>query len=241
MTAPDSTRSVRRRLVPHAGIRVQLVAAALLWLVGTSILLVRGVMYIVAPEEYARFGYWIVLIALVAVAIGLVKARFILIKYANKAVLRIRTRGHASFFGLFAPSSWLFIVVMMGGGVLLRQSALVDSWWGRTLLGIVYIAVGTALAIADVVFWRAVLAPGPRRVRDVDGAAAAGGDGRAQQRLSGARSTGFAPAPAAILEASPFWGMSTEENSDGFIDHMVPDPRDRHGAGEEVLRDDLRL
>ena len=163
MTAPDSTRSVRRRLVPHVGIRVQLVAAALLWLVGTSILLVRGVMYIVAPEEYARFGYWIVLIALVAVAIGIIKARFILIKYANKAVLRIRTRGHASFFGLFAPSSWLFIVVMMGGGVLLRQSALVDSWWGRTLLGIVYIAVGTALAIADVVFWRAAVSPAAGR------------------------------------------------------------------------------
>ena len=163
MTAPDSTRSVRRRLVPHAGIRVQLVAAALLWLVGTSILLVRGVMYIVAPEEYARFGYWIVLIALVAVAIGLIKARFILIKYANKAVLRIRTRGHASFFGLFAPSSWLFVVVMMGGGVLLRQSALVDSWWGRTFLGIVYIAVGTALAIADAIFWRAALGPAAGR------------------------------------------------------------------------------
>ena len=161
MTGPDSGRPGRRRLVPHAGIRVQLLAAALMWLVGTSILLVRGVMYIVAPDEYERFGYWVVLIALVAVAIGLVKARLILIRYANKAVTRIRTRGHASFFGLFAPSSWVFIIVMMGGGVLLRHSALVDYWWGRTFLGILYVAVGTALAIADVVFWRAVLAPVP--------------------------------------------------------------------------------
>jgi len=159
MTGPDSSRAGRRKLVPHAGVRVQLVAAALLWLVGTSILLIRGVMYIVAPDEFERFGWWIVLFALVAVTIGLVKARLILIRYANKAVTRIRTRGHASFFGLFAPSSWLFILVMMGGGVLLRHSALVDYWWGRTFLGILYVAVGTALAIADVVFWRAVLAP----------------------------------------------------------------------------------
>ena len=159
MTGPDAGRSGRRRLVPHAGIRVQLVAAALMWLVGTSILLVRGVMYIVAPDEFERFGWWIVLFALVAVAIGLVKARLILIRYAKKAVTRIRTRGHASFFGLFAPSSWVFIIVMMGGGVLLRHSALVDYWWGRTFLGVLYVAVGTALAIADVVFWRAVLAP----------------------------------------------------------------------------------
>lgn len=159
MTGSDSHRPGWRRLAPHAGIRVQLVAAALLWLVGTSILLVRGVTYILAPDEFERFGYGVVLIALIAVAIGLVKARLILIRYAGKAVRRIRTRGHASFFGLFAPSSWLFIVIMMGGGVLLRQSALVDSWWGRTFLGILYVAVGTALAIADVVFWRAALAP----------------------------------------------------------------------------------
>jgi hypothetical protein len=163
MAASDPTRFRRRKLVPHVGIRVQLVAAALLWLVGTSILLVRGVMYIVAPDEFERFGYWVLLIALVAVAIGLAKARLILIRYANKAVTRIRTRGHASFFGLFAPSSWLFIIVMMGGGVLLRHSALVDSWWGRTFLGILYVAVGTALAIADVVFWRAVAQPLPGR------------------------------------------------------------------------------
>jgi hypothetical protein len=94
------------------------------------------------------------------VAIGLVKARFILIRYANKAVVRIRTRGHACFFGFFAPSSWLFIIVMMGGGLLLRRSALVDYWWGPTFLGILYVAVGTALAIADAIFWRAALEPG---------------------------------------------------------------------------------
>src|SRR5665647_1555319 len=112
MTEIDTIGPWWRRITPHAGVRVQLAAAALLWLVGTSILLVRGVLYIAAPDEYARFGYGVLLIALVAVAIGLVKARFILIRYANKAVARIRTRGHASFFGFFALSSWLFIIVM---------------------------------------------------------------------------------------------------------------------------------
>jgi hypothetical protein len=127
------------------------------WLVGTAILLGRGIAYIIAPDEYARFGYGIVLIALAGVAIGIVKARFILIRYASRAVDRIRTRGHACFFGLFAWSSWAFIAVMMGGGLLLRHSPLVDTWWGRTSLGVLYVAVGTALSIADVVFWRAAL------------------------------------------------------------------------------------
>jgi hypothetical protein len=157
--APNIKRAKWRRLTPRTGVRAQLVAAAIVWLVGTAILLSRGVMYVVAPEEYERFGYGIVLIALVAVAIGIVKARFILIGYATKAVTRIRTRGHACFFGLFAWSSWVFIIVMMGGGILLRHSPLVDSWWGRTFLGVLYVAVGTALAIADVVFWRAALGP----------------------------------------------------------------------------------
>ena len=87
-------------------------AAALLWLVGTGILLIRGIFYIIAPEEYERFGFGIALIALVAVAIGLVKARLILIRYAEEGRRRrIRTRGRACFFGFFAPevrgsSSW---------------------------------------------------------------------------------------------------------------------------------------
>jgi len=159
MDVRHSRRAGWRRLTPRAGARAQLVAAAVVWLVGTAILLVRGVAYIAAPDEYERFGYGVVLIALAAVAIGIVKARVVLIRYATRAVTRIRTRGHACFFGLFAWSSWAFILVMMGGGLLLRHSPLVDSWWGRTFLGVVYIAVGTAQAIAAVVFWRAALGP----------------------------------------------------------------------------------
>ena len=107
--------------------------------------------------HHSHFSYWIVPIALVAVVIGMIKARFILIKYANKAVARIQRRGHACFFGFFAPTSWLFVIVMMGGGMMLRHSALVDYSWGRVALSILYLAVGTALAIADRIFWIAAL------------------------------------------------------------------------------------
>lgn len=157
----QTSRAGWRRLTPRAGVRVQLVAAALLWLVGTGILLIRGVFYTIAPDEYERFGYGIALIALIAVVIGLVKAHLILIRYARKAVRRIHLRGRACFFGFFAPGSWLFILVMMGGGMMLRRTPLVDFSWGRILLGVLYVAVGTALAIADVVFWRAVFGPIP--------------------------------------------------------------------------------
>ena len=151
------------RLTPRTGVRIQLFAAAVLWLVAVSFLVVRGVLFIEAPSgvQHSHFSYWIVPIALVAVVIGMIKARFILIKYANKAVARIQRRGHACFFGFFAPTSWLFVLVMMGGGMLLRHSALVNYAWGRAFLSTLYIAVGTALVIADRIFWIAALRPQP--------------------------------------------------------------------------------
>ena len=159
MTITSATRPWWDRLTPRAGVRVQMFSAALLWLVGVSFLLVRGVLFIERPGPGFHFSYVIAPIALVAIAIGAVKARFILIRYAIKAVARIRTRGHACYFGFFAPTSWLFVIVMMGGGMMLRHSALVDYAWGRAGLATLYIAVGTGLAIADRIFWIAALRP----------------------------------------------------------------------------------
>jgi hypothetical protein len=147
-----------------------LFAAAVVWFVGLSFLLVRGVLFVEVPGPHSHFSYWIVPIALVAIVIGVVKARFILIRYADKAVARIRRRGHTCFFGFFAPASWLFVLVMMGGGIALRHSALVDFAWGRVLLSTLYIAVGTGLGIADRIFWIAALRPqaAPEETPSVD-------------------------------------------------------------------------
>jgi hypothetical protein len=143
-------------ITPRAGVLPQLVSAATLWLVATGILVVRGVLFIERPGPDARFDAWIVPIAAVAVALGLVKARLILLPYAARAVARIEGRGRACYFGFFAPRSWLFVAAMMGGGMWLRSTALVDYWWGRVGLATLYLAVGTALALADGVFWAAV-------------------------------------------------------------------------------------
>ena len=162
MTATNAPRPRWDRFTPRTGVRVQMFSAAVLWLVAVSFLIVRGVLFIEAPPgPHSHFSYWIVPIALVAIVIGIIKARFILIRYANKAVARIQKRGHACFFGFFAPTSWLFVIVMMGGGMMLRHSALVDYAWGRAALSTLYIAVGTALAIADRIFWIAALRPQP--------------------------------------------------------------------------------
>lgn len=145
------------RLTPRAGPRVQLFAAALVWLVGTGFLLVRGVLFVEVPGPDSHISLWVLPVALVAIVIGVIKARFVLIRYAKKAVARIDARGRACFFGFFSVKSWVFVAVMMGGGIMLRHSPLIDSWWGRVTLSIIYIAVGTGLAIADRIFWLAAV------------------------------------------------------------------------------------
>ncbi len=152
------------RLTPRAGVRVQLFSAAIIWLVGASILLVRGFTFL--------HDKWVVPIVVAALVIGFAKERYILGNYARKAVVRIHRRGKACYFGFFSMKSWLFIVVMMGGGIALRHSVLADSRdiipWGRDVLAVIYVAVGTALAYADRVYWQAALAKTPEQLDAVE-------------------------------------------------------------------------
>jgi hypothetical protein len=152
------------RLTPRAGTRVQLFSAAIIWAVGASILLVRGVMFL--------HDRWLPLIVAAALLIGVAKERYILGNYARKAVERIHARGKACYFGFFSWKSWIFIAVMMGGGIALRHSVLASPSdkiaWGRDALAVLYVAVGTALAYADRIYWRAALARTPEQLRAVE-------------------------------------------------------------------------
>jgi len=137
-------------LSPPASERAQMLAAALMWLIGASILLVRGV-------GYLQDRYWHAWALAAGLALGVLKARVLLDRVAHKAVGRIRVRGRAHFFGFFSLQSWALIAVMMGGGMLLRRVVVHPDLIGAGIMGAIYIGVGTALALADRVFWRAFL------------------------------------------------------------------------------------
>ena len=57
---------------------------------------------------------------------------------------------------------------MMGGGIALRMSVLASPSdtipWGRDALAVLYVAVGTALAYADRIYWAAALAKTPEQL-----------------------------------------------------------------------------
>ena len=136
--------------MPRIGVRAQLVAAATIWLVGASILLVRGTGYI-------RGRSWLVWVLAIGLVLGVIKSRYILVRVATKAVARIRARGRASFLGFYSLASWGFIALMMGGGIALRRIVVHPGQIGAGIMGAVYIGVGTALLLADRVYWHAAL------------------------------------------------------------------------------------
>ena len=135
--------------MPRANARVQLVLAATVWLVGASILAVRGANYLLQ----SHWAAWLLVLALV---VGIAKGHLILDRVAHKAVTRIRERDRdGCLFGFFPWKSWLFIGVMMGGGIALRNSGAPSE-----VLSVIYAAVATGLIYADRVYWHAVFRAG---------------------------------------------------------------------------------
>lgn len=139
---------------PRAHVRTQIAAGATMWLIGASILLVRGFGYIQGRSWHA----WALSAGL---ALGVIKSRLILTRVATKAVARIRARGRAWLPGFFSRGSWLLIAAMMGGGMVLRRIIVHPGQIGAGILGAVYIGIGAALLLADRVFWLALIGRQP--------------------------------------------------------------------------------
>jgi hypothetical protein len=139
-----SARSLLDRLNPRANVRARLAGAVVTWTVGTAILLVRGVYYL--HDEH-----WALKLVALAVGLGVLKSQIVLDRVAAKAVARIRERERVCFFAFFSPRAWIFVVLMMGGGIALRRLGIHHG-----ILAVVYVGVGTALMIATRIFWRAL-------------------------------------------------------------------------------------
>ena len=67
----------------------------------------------------------------------------------------------ACFFGFFSLKSWALVGLMMGGGIAIRNAIVQPGVLGAGILGALYLGIGTALLIADRVFWQALMVPVP--------------------------------------------------------------------------------
>ena len=132
------------RWKPSAGARTHVLMAALLWTcvgVGLSTAGMRWCFRAGSP--------WGPLLIAGGLGLGLIKGRFALQRTAIRSAARIARRGDGKCLGGFLSwKSWLFVLAMMGMGVLLRRSDV-----PRAVLGLVYTAVGAALLWGSRVFW----------------------------------------------------------------------------------------
>jgi hypothetical protein len=131
---------------PAASRRTHLLLASLLWSVVGTLLLFFGVWWMF--RGHSRYAPGLVV---VAVGLGVVKARFVLIRAAGRIINRIRIRGDGRCVGGFLSiRTWLLVVVMASAGRWLRSGPI-----PHLVVGFVYAAVGTALLLASRPIWRA--------------------------------------------------------------------------------------
>jgi hypothetical protein len=130
---------------PAAPAAYHLVLAALTWTVVGSVLTFFGGRWIPIGSRWAT---WV--LAGVAAALGLLKARYVLAPAADRIVARIRERGDGCCIGGFLSwKTWCLVGVMALAGRWLRGSLLPQA-----LVGFVYVAVGVSLLVASLRLWR---------------------------------------------------------------------------------------
>jgi hypothetical protein len=137
-TAP----SLADRIKPRLSARSQLLLAGVLWYAVAVLLGSRGIGWLIGAE-------WALVLGLVGVLLGVLKARFIMERVARRAISRIRERDREKCAGgFFSWQSWLVVLGMMALGHALRLTAT-----PRPLLGALYVAIATGLLIAGRLYW----------------------------------------------------------------------------------------
>ncbi|MDY0087821.1 MAG: hypothetical protein RBS78_04660 [Coriobacteriia bacterium] len=122
--------------------RAQLALAGVLWLAAATMLGTRGAGWLMGSK-------WTLVLALAAVVLGVVKARFLLDRVARSAAVRIRERGpDAPVAGFLSLRSWVSVGAMMTVGFALRLLGT-----PHLVLGLLYTAITTALLVASRVYW----------------------------------------------------------------------------------------
>lgn len=133
-------------LKPAAPRSVHLLAASLTWTIVGGLLLATGVRWLVQARE-DTWQWWLG----AAIVLGAAKAQLALRRTARRAIDRIRTRGDGRCLGgFFSIKTWLVVLLMIVVGRLLRTSGLPGE-----IAGLIYAAVGAALLLGGLAFWKA--------------------------------------------------------------------------------------
>ncbi len=138
-----------RSLEPAVSRRTLMVTAAIAWAGVGLMLFLRGLHWVAQPPRASAAKISVVLA--VAVALGLIKARFVFLRLAKKNIARIRSlsphKDRICIFAFQAMRSYLLIIGMITLGILLRISPL-----PRLYLGGIYVIIGLAMGLSSLAY-----------------------------------------------------------------------------------------
>ncbi|MDD3554040.1 MAG: hypothetical protein PHC35_05925 [Deltaproteobacteria bacterium] len=130
---------------PVASVSTRLLLAALFWDTAAAILAAKGISALLDSPLSSTTLF----LALLSGILGLIKARFVLNRTAQKAAFRIQAKNDGCAFGFFSLKSWGLILAMMAMGRLLRMLHM-----PMKVIGVIYLTIAVALAVASRILWQ---------------------------------------------------------------------------------------
>lgn len=127
--------------------------AAFVWYAGSFVLLLKGRSLLLEAKAIQPDLIWPWLIAVGALLLGGVKAKYLFSKSCRKNLARIDALPRPQLWQFFRPGFFLALALMIATGVMLSRLA-----HGRylPLLGVALLdmSLGTALLTSSIVFWQ---------------------------------------------------------------------------------------
>lgn len=115
--------------------------AAILWSIGGTVVLCRGLGWIVGTGRY-----WLIFVGII---VGSLKSYFVFDRTARKSIDRILGFGDKTCVGaVYSFKTWALVVSMIAIGIFLRRSSL-----SLQLVGILYVAIGWGLLLSSRHAW----------------------------------------------------------------------------------------
>ena len=129
------------------------IIAALVWYVGSIILLLKGGSLLVEADTLKPDLFWPWLAIVIALLLGGLKAKFIFSKTCQKNLARIAALERPKIWQFFRPGFFVFLLLMIMTGATLSRLAH-DNYPFLIGVAILDLAIASALLGSSYVFWK---------------------------------------------------------------------------------------
>ena len=129
------------------------ILAALIWYVGSIILLIKGRSLLLEADALKPEEIWPRLAAVAGILFGSLKAKFLFNRSCQRNLDRIDALERPKVWQFFSPRFFVTLTVMISVGVTLSRLAH-DNYLFLIGVGILDLSIGIALLGSSYVFWK---------------------------------------------------------------------------------------